>query len=1003
MSRPKDRDTLEHAYRTDVLPSNKRFRAAVWWNEEEKAKFVAKLKQTPSDDLKGRWKFACGAWRAISAAVASTRGPRYDIHHPKSLDDRRHLAKFARRLALQGVNRGSADLAKTIKGWCTEIRLFVFTKNPKSVPQAMFGGLIGNLGWTSARSALQLTYVARALPVGDEGVIYDAIKQHKAYLSSPGTTPDGLLKKIEEFGRSWALKHRLAIDLARLPPVKLSASYGRRLKEGGYASDLYEFMDDQGVEMNPPFLTLHPVDRLEVDSPAEPAEGEAPPPPAVGKMAVPFSFVSLQRDAAYTEDRRRGRVAVVHEMGFKSRIVTAHNSTTVAYLHIVANGFRKALRRDPHLREVMDGDHHGAVMNMFKEGAIPDAMILSADLTSATDVLHRDALEAVLRGAMSTLDDTDLDVEVLVERAVGSYDLHYPALKSAGATRPSVDEDRVVTRRGALMGLPMTWPLLCLLHLAVVDIAIRETRLPNRRLISNLSLGPAPNSYVELIRDTRRQPYAICGDDLIAAMHPDTIARYEDLMGRCGALFSKGKHLTSSRYGIFTEQIFEVEREYRQVKTTISVPALHLESSPLCHAPGPGWVKRDPTWADRIAVRPRRPRFLWLAAATAQEFTPVWTKEVPERRFDAPTRYLPISLGRPRFLGLLPLKWAVRAPSTGVDGSRAGQSLPGWFTIPTAAWSVGESTGKWSRVSRLANAMYPGLPNQLRTAGIPPYLPRSLGGGGLPTPAGPRVRVGKVASHKWRVSLGRLLYRDKEPKALANVWKNVEVPLFSDATKLMKLILSKSRRIAAVRKERTPTPLATADTKGWSEVGDYDAIFESAVGRLTTWIALSHPSVLEKALHVPSLSEFGRRLCKRLTARTGPVYGRGLVKVEVSPNCPVSKLMERSGKNLRERVLWCDSRGELPPETCLDTLETYLGLDDGPVRSATEVLVKHITTYHSQPTAWRPESYTVRARWSNRPHELRGERRPGARSWLGRRTAQYDGLDTEDYKLPPNV
>lgn len=57
----------------------------------------------------------------------------------------------------------------------------------------------------------------------------------------------------------------------------------------------------------------------------------------------------------------------------------------------------------------------------------------------------------------------------------------------------------------------------------------------------------------------RESPFVICGDDLCGIWPENTIRAYERIMEETGAQFSAGKHYTSTKYGVFTEELFAIE------------------------------------------------------------------------------------------------------------------------------------------------------------------------------------------------------------------------------------------------------------------------------------------------------------------------------------------------------------------------------------------------------------------------------------------------------------
>jgi len=83
-----------------------------------------------------------------------------------------------------------------------------------------------------------------------------------------------------------------------------------------------------------------------------------------------------------------------------------------------------------------------------------------------------------------------------------------------------------------MMGLPLTWFFLCLVHLFWIEEATR-----------GLEKGLAERA-------------AVCGDDLIAHWPRLALDRYHRVLSLCGAKISEGKHFVFEETGVFTEKAF---------------------------------------------------------------------------------------------------------------------------------------------------------------------------------------------------------------------------------------------------------------------------------------------------------------------------------------------------------------------------------------------------------------------------------------------------------------
>jgi hypothetical protein len=182
---------------------------------------------------------------------------------------------------------------------------------------------------------------------------------------------------------------------------------------------------------------------------------------------------------------------------------------------------QSGLSIDPAISEVLAGDHRKAVEDML-DSLRPERMgqmatqmtCLSADLKSATDLIGHETFQALWRGIKASKPGRTLPhwLTHVVDAAVSPMILEYPDLGR-----------HVLSKRGALMGLPSTWAFLCLANLAWWHKAQEEARAENPGLA--------------------RQAVRVCGDDLVACQIPAVLDRYEEEAKASGAQFSsKQKH-----------------------------------------------------------------------------------------------------------------------------------------------------------------------------------------------------------------------------------------------------------------------------------------------------------------------------------------------------------------------------------------------------------------------------------------------------------------------------
>jgi hypothetical protein len=234
-------------------------------------------------------------------------------------------------------------------------------------------------------------------------------------------------------------------------------------------------------------------------------------------------------------------VEVVPERGWKCRIVTKSPACLVSLCNVARVHLFRGIRRDPSIRPVLLAETKVGIENIGSCSG-PFSRILSADLKAASDRIPRELAIAILEG--------------LIDAGVWPSWLDNAARLSVGDALVRYPDGEVVQQTcGILMGLPLTWSILCLTQLFWCTEAIREYhKLPFCRSV--------------------RCPFVICGDDLAAVWPLGVIERYESLAKQCGAAFSEGKHFHSLYGGVFVELTFSVERDEKDYGP---------EPSPLMH------------------------------------------------------------------------------------------------------------------------------------------------------------------------------------------------------------------------------------------------------------------------------------------------------------------------------------------------------------------------------------------------------------------------------------
>lgn len=260
------------------------------------------------------------------------------------------------------------------------------------------------------------------------------------------------------------------------------------------------------------------------------------------------------------------RASALPELGSKARVVTA----APAHWVVVGDACRKAVwplveaepRIDLSGRHGIDdvANHSADAVSRAIVGA-EGATYYSADLTAATDYMPFGLSEVIWRGVMDGLgvgEDELLQtggLSLLGPVAVAYPDLtvedvpiaHQRGFDGTADSELAIrrrDHPVVVSRRGCMMGLPLSWFCLNLYNLAMADLSVDMSVDPSTRVPEPL-LGAAP---------------AICrGDDLAAAFRPAEILRYETLVLESGCRANVPKSFRSGDSFVLAERTFVAE------------------------------------------------------------------------------------------------------------------------------------------------------------------------------------------------------------------------------------------------------------------------------------------------------------------------------------------------------------------------------------------------------------------------------------------------------------
>lgn len=456
-----------------------------------------------------------GIWESILAVAAAFRTlPSWGS--PMGNKRQLELQKLALWVVRTGARSGIGFTIGFLKGAAADARLRAITGSKVS-DRLRF--LLRRMPGMSSKEGLeQLAYLGRSLPEGDELVASRNLVAHRRHLTTPHTTAPRILAFAHQFAERFALRHLGAWEIAL--PCSPSATLTTSRRSGGCR--------EQARRERPIWLSsLKGEERTSSDAHDFPAYGGFLSDEEVELTRYNTGFRDLATAAARltAAGQLSHRVCTIPERGWKRRIVSAPPGYASVAGGVLNRALLRGLSREPRCRRFLAGDRRLAVEEAMTHHRSGD-VIVSTDLTAASDLLPLDLVEAVVRGLIAGwMDIPDVWAEALLS-LTGPQTLRYPWGGEANSTR------------GILMGLGPTWPVLSLIHLIWVDLAA-------------LRAG-------QHCREPGWVATAIGGDDLIGSWPPELSASYQRIVRYCGGRFSSGKAFFSEVAGNFTEMTFWV-------------------------------------------------------------------------------------------------------------------------------------------------------------------------------------------------------------------------------------------------------------------------------------------------------------------------------------------------------------------------------------------------------------------------------------------------------------
>jgi hypothetical protein len=245
----------------------------------------------------------------------------------------------------------------------------------------------------------------------------------------------------------------------------------------------------------------------------------------------------------------KARQVVISERGCKVRMVTPV-SGSVSYFAMLLNGF---------LLHLLDKDDRTCREASFESSKVfasfnprPEDLVRSVDMKAATDLIPFGVAKALVGGLCSGMGLSPF-LEQTFLMSINSYVI--TPLKGEGTP--------FVSSSGVLMGVGVSWPLLCLYNLWLWDGAFTE-------------LGFRPCKAV-------RGKVRVVGDDLLGLATLQINDLYTLRLRRTGGEISQGKDFISRSAGVLCEELVVIrpvmgnETDFPKVIPTYSVREVQPE------------------------------------------------------------------------------------------------------------------------------------------------------------------------------------------------------------------------------------------------------------------------------------------------------------------------------------------------------------------------------------------------------------------------------------------
>jgi hypothetical protein len=253
---------------------------------------------------------------------------------------------------------------------------------------------------------------------------------------------------------------------------------------------------------------------------------------------------------------------VIQERGQKTRVASKSQAALVVMTQRVNDGMINLLKHD-NSANYSFGDNQRNVPHAFKRAATKSISAklgmegLSADLSKASDYIQFSVALAVMEGFRDAMGDAYMSSDMFEHElhAIGPMQLDNP---TAGREEMLWSEAGLLervghqTKRGILMGLSLTWPILTVLNVYCASYTTTD----------DLTIPP----------EVRRRPhFTVCGDDLGAIWEKQRTEIYFSKLRAVGLVVNESKSYRSDSLRVlFVERLFLTGKivKLKQAKTS---------------------------------------------------------------------------------------------------------------------------------------------------------------------------------------------------------------------------------------------------------------------------------------------------------------------------------------------------------------------------------------------------------------------------------------------------